>query len=71
MPIKKSYYLEDTTLINNSLKSKLLHAHQEGSFIIIRAKRVKIFDSEQQKRLGQAKIMGVICVDSLIDLCSK
>ena len=69
-PIKNSYYLEDTTLINDSLKNKLLHAHLEGSFIIIRAKRVELYDSEEQKRLGQTKIMGVVCVDSLIDLCS-
>ena len=71
VPIKKSFYLEDTTLIDDNLKRKLLHACLEGSFIMIRAKKIKLFDTEKQKRLGQAKIMGVILVDSLIELCSR
>ena len=70
-PIKEVFYVTDMMVINKVLANKLTKNKMAGKSLMIRASKEQIYDSLEQKRIGQSKINGFINVNELIQLCKK
>lgn len=58
-------------VINKVLANKLTKNKMAGKSLMIRASKEQIYDSLEQKRIGQSKINGFIDVNELVHLCKK
>ena len=67
--LNQVFYITDTVIINKALSGKLTKCSLEGSSLMVRSSKEKLFDSSEQIQIGQARIMGFLDVDSLIALC--
>ena len=62
-PIKEVFYVTDMMVINKVLANKLTKNKMAGKSLMIRASKEQIYDSLEQKRIGQSKINGFIDVN--------
>ena len=69
VPLKDVFYITDLVVVNKALAGKLSKCNLEGSQIMVRAAKEKLYDSSEQIQIGQTKIMGFVEVDKLIHLC--
>ena len=69
VPLKEVFYITDMVVINKTLAGKLVKCNLDGSSIMMRASKDKVYDSSEQIQIGQAKIMGFLDVDRLIARC--
>lgn len=69
VPLKEVFYITDMVVINKSLAGKLVKCNLEGSQIMVRSSKDKLYDSSEQIAIGQTKIMGFVDVDKLCALC--
>ena len=65
------FYITDLVVINKQLAGKLIKCNLEGSSIMVRASKEKVYDSSEQIQIGQSKIMGFLDVDKLINFCKQ
>ena len=63
------FYITDMVVINKTLAGKLVKCNLDGSSIMVRSSKDKVYDSSEQIQIGQAKIMGFLDVDRLIARC--
>lgn len=69
VPLKEVFYINDLVIINKALAGKLQKCGLEGSSIMVRSAKDKLYDSSEQIQIGQTKIMGFLDVDKLVNLC--
>mmetsp|Transcript_644 Transcript_644/g.871 ORF Transcript_644/g.871 Transcript_644/m.871 type:complete len:218 (-) Transcript_644:1063-1716(-) len=69
--LNEVFYITDVVVVNKSLAGKLLKCNLEGSSLMVRSSKDKLYDSSEQIQIGQTKIMGFLDVDSLVALCKS
>ena len=69
VPLKEIFYITDMVVVNQALGKKLEKCGLEGSAIMVRSSKDKLFDSSEQMQINQSRIMGFLDVDLLIHLC--
>ena len=67
--LNKVFYITDTVIIDAALAKKLIKCNLEGSSLMVRSNKEKLFDSSEQIQIGQSRIMGFLDVDGLVALC--
>ena len=69
--LNKVFYITDTVIIDAALAKKLIKCNLEGSSLMVRSNKEKLFDSSEQIQIGQSRIMGFLDVDGLVALCKS
>lgn len=52
VPLKEVFYITDMVVVNKALAGKLVKCNLEGSSIMVRASKEKLYDSSEQMQVG-------------------
>ena len=52
VPLKEVFYITDMVVVNKALAGKLVRCNLEGSSIMVRASKEKLYDSSEQMQVG-------------------
>jgi hypothetical protein len=69
--LKDVFYVNDTVVCNKVFARKLLKCNLEGSSIMVRSSKDKLYDSSEQMQINQSKVLGFLEVDKLVLLCQS